>query len=72
MSYTARQFSTLLKTDYCCCCKSTAGKHYISLYEEKSAEEALVEAIQNYGKKIVVEEDIGVVSTWYSALWNGR
>ena len=56
-------FPTVLKTDCCCCCKSTAGKHYISLFGEKSAEEALVEAIQNYGKKIVVEKDIAVVST---------
>ena len=41
MSYTAREFShsakllKLLKSDYCCCCKSTVGKHYISLFEEK-------------------------------------
>ena len=37
------------KTDYCYCFKSTVGKRYISLFEEKSVEEGLVEAIQNYG-----------------------
>ena len=42
-------FPTLLKSDYCCCCKSAVGKHYISLFEEKSVEYGLVEAIQNYG-----------------------
>ena len=42
-------FPMLLKTDYCCCCKSTVGKHYISLFEKKSMDEGLVEAIKNYG-----------------------
>ena len=38
------------------------GKHYISLFGEKSVKEGHVEVIQNYGN-IVVEEDIGVAST---------
>ena len=46
-------------------------------FGEKSSEEGLVDAIQNYGNikhKIVVEEDIGVVllPRWYSARWNTR
>ena len=57
-------FPKLLKSDYCCCCKTSVGKHYIGLFEENSAEEGLVEAISELRKhQIVVEEDICVVST---------
>ena len=42
-------FFPLLKPDYCCCYKSTVGKHYISLFGDTSVEAGLVGAIQNYG-----------------------